>query len=96
MEKNKNKKVSSGKIDRVVIPNLCTSLNNCNGDYCNDCSHRQIFGQDKVGNRVYRWSFNPRFGPLFLKADNSTPLKNQPSEKHPVWDYFTKWHERTL
>ena len=57
--------------------------------YCKECSHARYDGEgiDRNG-KLWRWSFNPRFGPLFLRKDGE-PLKNQPmTENHPAWDAF--------
>jgi hypothetical protein len=40
---------------------------------------------------MWRWEFNPWFGPLFLKK-NDEPKKKQPiGKKHPAWEPFEKW-----
>ena len=71
----------------------CTSLTCDGGDgsYCSQCSHGNTMGQATVNGRVYRWEFNHYHGPLFLCADNYTPLKRQPGEKNPVWVEFNEW-----
>ncbi len=38
--------------------------------------------------REYRWTYCERFGPLFLKSDEHTPLKNIPSSENKIWDKF--------
>jgi hypothetical protein len=68
----------------------CTSLNCA---YCPECSHSIYFGEGKDKNgKVWKWEFNSRFGPVFLKKDGQ-PLKNQPSEKNTIWPVFEKWHK---
>ena len=72
---------------------ICNSIRNCKGgDYCKDCSHAINSGQgvDSKG-KMWRWEFNKRFGPLFLRVDGE-PLKRQPVKgDHPAWEPFTAW-----
>lgn len=49
-------------------------------------------GSAVVNGRTYYWDFHPYLGPTFTKKDGEM-LKNQPSEKHPVWVAFAAWHE---
>ena len=80
-----------------MTPDICTSLN-CSKlgcKYCPKCSHAVMLGggRDRNG-KVWRWSFNPMFGPLFLRKD-SMPLKNQPdTENHRAWEPFDRWLEK--
>ena len=55
------------------------------------CSMRQATGSTVIAGKTWRWEFHDYLGPTFLKADWETPLVNQPSEKHPVWDRFDEW-----
>lgn len=50
-------------------------------------------GRAVVNGRVWRWEFNERGGPLFLRADGE-PRKNQCPTVEAVWDAFTRWHKR--
>lgn len=75
-------------------PDFCTSLlcNSLGSDYCQKCSHGTFVGSgtDKNG-KVWRWTFNPRFGPLFVRKDGE-PLTNQPiASWHRAWSPFEKW-----
>jgi len=49
----------------------------------------------KVRGRVWHFDFDTMFGPLWLKADGSTPRKCQNPNK-AVWDEWEKWHRRWL
>lgn len=64
-------------------------------DACSDCSHYISFGSGKDKNgKIWRWSFNSRFGPLFERKDGME-LKHQPiGEDHPAWGPFERWHKR--
>ena len=75
---------------------ICTSLTGCRPcDYCRKCSHSLTFGEGRdTGGRLWKWEFNPWFGPLFLRADGE-PLKRQPiAENHPAWAPFEAWQKR--
>ena len=77
-------------------PNDCTSLNcqSWGSDYCTECSHARFFGEgvSRTG-RLWRWEFNPYFGPLFLTAKGE-PMAYQPvDEDHQAWEPFEKWHK---
>lgn len=78
-------------------PSRCTSLI-CNPreSQCETCnnSHTIFFGSgiDSTG-KIWKWTFNYMFGPLFLRKDDE-PLINQPIEKNPVWDMFDEWFTR--
>ena len=78
-----------------MFPDICTSFRNCTDDsYCPECSHAHSLaeGQDSRG-KTWRWSFNSRFGPLFLRKDGE-PLVHQPiREGHPAWEPFEKWYK---
>ena len=77
-----------------MTPDICTSLS-CYPPhkYCAKCSHANFWGNGKDNNgRVWRWTFNPRFGPLFLRKDG-TDMTRQPVEKSPAWDVFEGWYE---
>lgn len=74
----------------------CNSLfcESYSSDYCPRCSHYMLWGsgKDSTG-KVWRWTFNPRFGPLFETKDGE-PLVNQPiRENHPAWEPFLRWQE---
>lgn len=56
------------------------------------CSFVDATGSAVVDGREYRWEFHHYCGPTFLRKDGQ-PLKNQPGEKHPVWDVFHDWLE---
>jgi hypothetical protein len=79
-------------------PDVCTSLNcdNYGCDYCSKCSHSNFFGSgtDSSG-KEWRWTFNPIFGPLFLRKDGSD-MKRQPSEKSKAWEAFESWHNQRM
>jgi len=84
-------------------PDHCTSVRaaltgeGCSdyGDYCRKCSHALYFGEGKDRNgKLWRWEFNPMFGPMFLRKDGEF-LKQQPVyENHPAWEPFEKWQGR--
>ncbi len=75
----------------------CTSLfcESWGDKYCPQCSHHISFGSGKDENgKMWRWSFNARFGPLFERKDGHE-LKRQPiAEDHPAWEPFERWHKR--
>jgi hypothetical protein len=52
-------------------------------------------GSCVIGGKTWRWDYHEYMGPCFLKA-NGDPLKNQPGEKHPVWDRFDEWVRKYL
>ena len=76
---------------------ICTSLccQNYNCFYCQKCSHANYkgFGFDK-NNKFYRFTFNPQFGPLFLKSDWYLALKRQPSDTSLAWEVFDRWYDK--
>ena len=77
-----------------VIPDICTSLNNCTGgDYCKQCSHALFIDKIKIKNRTYKFEFNQRYGVTFLKK-NDKPSSIYLSEKHPFWAEFQKWYDK--
>ncbi len=80
-------------------PDNCTSLqcNSIGSAYCRECSHGRFMGSGVDSNgKEWRWSFNSRFGPLFLRKDGE-PLKRQPwREDAPVWDAFDAWHRKAF
>lgn len=46
-----------------------------------------------VNGRIWRFDFDEMFGPLWLKADGTTPRKNQcPSAA--VWSVWEEWQKR--
>ena len=50
-------------------------------------------GIDRNG-KLWRWEFQERFGPLFLRKDGE-PLVNQPiAEDHPAWKPLIEWFEK--
>lgn len=79
---------------QLIAPEICTSLS-CPSypcDYCRRCSHAWWYGEgrDRHG-KLWRWHFNPRFGPKFLRKDRK-PLKRPPTEEgHMVWEPFNRW-----
>ena len=77
----------------IIKPDECSSLI-CYPphDYCPDCSHAGYFGEGSdIKGKLWRWSFNPMFGPLFLRKDGE-PVERQPMrENHPAWGPFEKW-----
>ena len=74
----------------------CTSLD-CHGDHdhCPKCSHGIYFGSGMVNGREWKWTFNPRFGPVFLKKDGE-PRKRQPEMRNPVWGVFKRWYDENI
>ena len=48
------------------------------------------YGECTIAGKVWRWDFHWFCGPTFLRKDGE-PLKNQPGERHPVWDKFAEW-----
>jgi len=61
-----------------------------------NCSHAVWLGAGKDKNgKVWRWEFNSRFGPIFLRK-NLEPLVNQPIEDHPAWEPFEKWQRERI
>ena len=78
-----------------VKVHICTSIScsslDCN--YCHDCSHAIFIGAGiDVNSKMWKWEFNPHFGPLFL-GKKDEPLKRQPtSPNHSAWLPFTLWH----
>ena len=46
-----------------------------------------------VDGKVWRFDFDSRFGPLWLKADGWTPRKNQ-NVSQVVWNHFDAWHRK--
>ena len=79
-------------------PDFCTSMR-CSsmGSHCMNCSHSIWLGEGKDKNgKVWRWEFNSRFGPTFLRKDLE-PLVNQPIEEdHPAWEPFEKWQREHI
>lgn len=77
----------------------CTSLR-CGSvpgenPHCDSCSHALYEGHgEDVAGKVWRWTFNPQFGPLFLRKDGE-PLARQPiRENHPAWGPFQRWLDK--
>lgn len=54
------------------------------------CSLIDAEGSCKIAGKEWRWEFHEYLGPTFVTKAGE-PLKNQPSEKHPVWDRFSEW-----
>ena len=84
----------------MIKPTSCTSLNCTNdldSDYCPECSHGRYEGEGRDSSgKLWKWEFNPYFGPLFLRKDGE-PLISQPvGEDHIVWPVFEKWHNELL
>ena len=75
----------------------CTSLfcESWGAKHCPSCSHHISFGSGKDKNgKMWRWSFNSRFGPLF-ETKTGHVLKHQPSTgNHTAWGPFEKWHKK--
>jgi len=75
-------------------PDICTSqiCNDYGCNYCLECSHANFKGEGKDKNgKIWRWSYNPWHGSLFLRKDGKA-LTNQPQkENHPAWEPFYKW-----
>lgn len=59
------------------------------------CSFVEATGSAVVNGKEWRWEFHKFCGPTFL-CKNGEPLKNQPGEKHPVWEAFNDWLEAYL
>lgn len=57
--------------------------------------------RDSTG-RLWRWEFDPRFGPLFVDR-RGEPLKHQPEPRlnakgiptNKGWQLFSAWHKQT-
>ena len=49
-----------------------------------------VRGEGRWHGRVYRWDFDARFGPVFVRAD-SEPLKRQPAPGSHAWLAFDAW-----
>lgn len=53
--------------------------------------------------KVWRWEFDPRFGPLFVNQQGE-PLKNQPSPnlnaagvpRNKAWQLFVTWYKENF
>lgn len=80
----------------TMPPDICTSIS-CNAadSYCPECSHALFRGQgtDSSG-KFWRWTFSPRFGPLFVDKDDME-IDDQPvDENDPAWDIFEVWYEQ--
>jgi hypothetical protein len=58
------------------------------------CLSEDRRGEAIVGKRVWRWSFDSRFGPLWLRRDGE-PLKDQ-DPVQAVWDAFQAWFDDTF
>ena len=73
---------------------ICSSLtcSNYASDYCKKCSHANYIQEQELDGKVYRWEFNPMFGPLFLRKDYE-PMKRQPIPKSKAWDAFELYME---
>ena len=83
----------SSQVETFVMPDICTSLNNCaGGDYCKECSHALFRHSIKIKNRIYKFEFNQWYGVTFLKK-NDEPSSIYLSEKHPFWIEFQKWYD---
>ncbi|MHA1828925.1 MAG: hypothetical protein ACTSX6_09805 [Candidatus Heimdallarchaeaceae archaeon] len=55
-------------------------------------------GRDKNG-KLWRWEFNPRFGPLFLRKDKKPLARQLVDENHSCWKPFESWlkkHNKAL
>jgi len=80
-------------------PDYCSSImcRDYGCDYCMECSHASWIGEGKdINGKLWRWDFNPYFGPLFLRKDDK-PLKYQPEgSKHPAWKPFETWLKKHL
>lgn len=81
---------------RKTMPDDCSSTR-CSPPqgYCSECSHAAFAGSAKINGKTWRWSFNPRFGPLFLKMDGM-PMERQPTERNPVWKSFEVWLDKWI
>ena len=79
------------KTIKKTMPDVCNSLM-CSPPqgYCSQCNHSVFFGSAKVRGKLWKWEFNSKFGPLYLRADDE-PMKRQPSGRHPVWSKFNIW-----
>jgi hypothetical protein len=75
-------------------PDICTSLSGCAPpqEHCPNCSHAFFNGELYVNGIRWPFEFNPQFGVTFKTAMGGE-LKTQPSEPHPVWAAFGKWHD---
>jgi len=76
----------------------CTSMmcNNYDCDYCSKCSHAVFFGDGLDTNgKKWQWTFNPRFGPLFLRQDR-TEMQRQPRQASKAWEVFEIWHNNKI
>ena len=57
---------------------------------CRVCIPDVTTGAALVGRRVWRWEFDRRFGPIFVRADGE-PTKRRPTAA--VWAAFDAWLE---
>jgi len=78
-----------------VKPDICSSFSGCRPptNYCRNCSHAHFEGRATIKGRLYRWEFNPVFGPLFSRRDQGE-CDWTPHARHPVWAAFQRWHDR--
>ncbi|HDZ14874.1 hypothetical protein LCGC14_1109620 [marine sediment metagenome] len=75
----------------VALSGSCKDFEN---GYCPKCSHALYFGEGKDRNgKLWRWEFNPMFGPEFLRKDGEFLAKQPVYENHPAWEPFEKWQE---
>ena len=82
------------RTNEIVAPDVCTSLH-CTPpqDHCRHCSHALFLSEVHVNGQRWPFEFNPIFGVQFTRLSDGQPKAVQPSEKHPVWAEWTKWHE---
>ena len=85
---------SSIPLDKIVMPDICSSLSGCTppNKHCPECSHAYYEGNAVVNGKDNLFEFNPQYGPFFRNKDGSL-RKRQPTEKNPVWREFAKWHD---
>jgi hypothetical protein len=79
-------------------PDYCTSVY-CSGPlsakgHCPNCSHAEYKGQGADSKcRVWKWTHNRYFGPLFNGQDGQA-LKRQPGTQSMAWKVFEAWYKK--
>ena len=93
-QKTGNQAQPTVHVEQIVMPDICTSLNNCAcGDYCKQCSHGLFIHKIRIKNKIYRFEFNQRFGVTFINKDGGVSKIQITNENHPFWIEFQKWYD---